>query len=212
MNKPADQTGGDYYDWQVLPDGRLLVTIADVTGHGIGPALVMAVCRAYSRASASAGGGPAALLNRLNTMLHGDLEGGRFITLATATLGIDGKVEFISAGHGPSLMMRTKAGEVRHFDGDGLPLAIFPDQDYGTPHELQMEAGDMLIMVTDGVIEWHDVDGEQFGSLRLTELVQQSKDQSAESIVKKIFEGVVQHSRGSKQLDDVTIVVIKRLD
>ena len=65
-NRPADQTGGDYYDWQVLPDGKVVVALADVTGHGIGPALLAAVCRAYARASFKAGNGLQAAMIELN--------------------------------------------------------------------------------------------------------------------------------------------------
>ena len=70
-NRPADQTGGDYYDWQVLPDGKVVVALADVTGHGIGPALPAAVCRAYARASFKAGNGLQAALGELNAAIAG---------------------------------------------------------------------------------------------------------------------------------------------
>jgi serine phosphatase RsbU (regulator of sigma subunit) len=106
MNRPADQTGGDYYDWQELPDGRLAVVLADVSGHGIGPALVMAVCRAYARSTAPTSPDPAGLVTRLNQLIHGDLPGDRFITFVVAVLDPNGTVQLVSAGHGPTLLYR----------------------------------------------------------------------------------------------------------
>src|SRR5262249_15242367 len=76
-NRPADETGGDYYDWQALPDGNWIVTLADVSGHGIGPALVTAACRAYVRASGAERGDLASLTGRINRLLADDLPGGR---------------------------------------------------------------------------------------------------------------------------------------
>src|SRR5258708_15241405 len=84
--RPADQTGGDYFDWQELPDGRLAVSLAGVTGHGIGPALVMAACRAYARANFLADCDPTTLLDHLHQLLFEDPPPGRFRTLAVGLL------------------------------------------------------------------------------------------------------------------------------
>src|SRR5262245_28484027 len=124
MARPAAAAGGDYYDWQPLPDGRLVVAIADVTGHGIGPALVMAVCRAYARAAAPTSGGPDALLNRLNDLICDDVKGARFITMVVAVVSASGDAELVSAGHGPTLLYHADARQVEWFGGDGLPLGV----------------------------------------------------------------------------------------
>src|SRR6185503_3990265 len=84
-NQPADQTGGDYFDWQTLPDGRFAVSLGDATGHGIGPALLSASCRAYARASFLSGD-PDGLLDNLNQLLVEDLPGNRFVTFAVVFL------------------------------------------------------------------------------------------------------------------------------
>ena len=210
MNKPADQTGGDYYDWQELPNGRLLAVIADVTGHGIGPALVMAVCRAYARASAPMDVSPASLMARLNALLHADVIGGRFITLAMAVLEPGGQVELVSAGHGPTMLFRSADRTVAEFGGDGLPLAIIADESYGPAQRFAMQRGDVLVMLTDGVTEWQSSAGVEFGSDRVAALLAEIASESAEQIVERIHRGVLAHAAGTKQLDDVTIVVIKR--
>ena len=211
MNRPADLTGGDYYDWQELPDGRLAVVMADVTGHGIGPALVMAVCRAYSRASAPMIPEPQALMERLNDLLHRDLPDDRFITLVIALLGADGGVQLLSAGHGPTLFYRNADGEVRQFGGDGLPLGVLEGEKYGPTVSFHMDVGDSLVLLTDGFFEWQRPgDGESFGIPRLCEALRQCVRQDATSMITSMDKAVRAFVGTSAQPDDMTAVVIKR--
>jgi Stage II sporulation protein E (SpoIIE) len=111
-NQPADQTGGDYYDWQVLPNGTVIAKLADVTGHGIGPALLAAVCRAYARANFGRGNRLLESMTRLNADIMGDIGEGRFVTFVAAVCTPRcSRVELLSAGHGPcSYMFRAKTG------------------------------------------------------------------------------------------------------
>src|SRR5688572_18016979 len=103
-NEPADQTGGDYFDWQSLPDGRLAISLGDATGHGIGPALISSLCRAYTRASLIVDNGHPRVLERLNHLLAEDLSANRFVTFALIFLDPTScEVEILSAGHGPIL-------------------------------------------------------------------------------------------------------------
>lgn len=210
MNRPAEQTGGDYYDWQVLPNGRLLVVMADVTGHGIGPAIVMAVCRAYSRAAAGLESDPAALMARLNSLVLADVSGGRFVTLAMAVLEVSGRVELVSAGHGPTFLYRARDGSVEQFGGDGLPLAVMEGESYGPAREFAMERDDVLVMLTDGVTEWQNGAGKQFGSAGVVEAVKAAAGGSAAEIVGRVDAAVLGFAGGTKQNDDVTVVVVKR--
>lgn len=211
MNRPAEQTGGDYFDWQPLPDGRLMVVMADVTGHGIGPALVMAVCRAYARATAPLDSDPASLMSRLNTLLADDVKDGRFVTLAMAVLHTSGRVELVSAGHGPTLLYRAETGVVEQFGGDGLPLAVMPGEDYGPSRSFAMQPGDVLVLLTDGIPEWPNDSGVQLGSKRLAEALARAATQSPENILAALDRIAKEHADGAPQLDDVTIVVVKRV-
>ena len=153
MARPAAQAGGDYYDWQPLPDGRLVLAIADVTGHGIGPALVMAVCRAYARASAPTSDGADALLARLNDLICEDVKGVRFITMVVVIVRADGQAELVSAGHGPTFLYRHATQTVEWFGGDGLPLGVATSEQYGPVRTVQLDSGDVLLMSTDGFME-----------------------------------------------------------
>lgn len=211
LSRPAAHAGGDYYDWQPLPDGRLLVAIADVTGHGIGPALVTAVCRAYSRASAPGITSPLELLGRLNQLVYEDVKGARFITMVLALLSSDGRVELVSAGHGPTLICRTATRDIEWFGGDGLPLAVVPDEDYGPSRTLDMSHGDVLVLLTDGFFEQSRTsDGEQFGIERLTAVLRDCASQTPEQIIAMLDAAVRKFSGNAPQGDDMTIVVIKR--
>jgi serine phosphatase RsbU (regulator of sigma subunit) len=213
MSRAADQTGGDYYDWQKLPDGRLAVVLADVSGHGIAPALVMAVCRAYARASLPLMNKPGLLLERINTLVHDDVQGGRFVTLALAVVdGPGSRLDLISAGHGPGFLLRAATGAVEQFGGDGVPLGIIPDEKYGPARTIEMAQGDVLLMATDGFFEWQRArDNEQFGIARLTELLKGAGHEDAQTILRRVDEAVLAFAEGAAQNDDVTAVVIKRL-
>jgi serine phosphatase RsbU (regulator of sigma subunit) len=211
MNRPADLTGGDYYDWQELSDERLAVALADVSGHGMGPALLMAVCRAYARSTATTAPSPSIFLSRLNELLHGDVPAGRFITFVMAVLSPDGSTSLISAGHGPTLLFRKSTGLVTLFNGDGIPLAINSGESYGPTTLLSLEPGDVLVMLTDGFFEWmRPDDQEQFGIARLQETLVASAHLDASAILRALDDAVCQFGDGSAQPDDMTAIVIKR--
>jgi hypothetical protein len=156
-NQPADQTGGDYFDWQELPDGRLAISLADVTGHGIGPALVMSACRAYARANFLSDGDPTTVLDHLNQLLFEDLPPERFVTFAVALLDCAGsKLQMLSAGQGPLLVYRAATGETQNFEAQGIPLGLMPGIKYGQAVEVNLAPGDMFVLTTDGFYEWEN--------------------------------------------------------
>ena len=125
-NKPADETGGDYFDWQQLADGRLAVMIADVTGHGIGPAIGMAGCRAYARAGFAAVTDLRRFLIHINDLLHDDLPADKFVTMAAGLLSPrEATLDLISAGHGPLLFYSSQEDRFSRYDPQGPPLGVF---------------------------------------------------------------------------------------
>ena len=209
-SQPADETGGDYYDWQALADGRLAISLADVTGHGIAPALVAAACRAYSRASFPSGGGLSDLMNRVNALLAEDLPPNRFVTCVTAVLDPKtGRLDLLSAGHGPTLVYKASEDRVHGFPAQGIPFGITSTFDYGSALELQFSPGDFVMMLTDGFFEWAGPDDEQFGLERLKQAVHAAKDLSAQQLIATLYAEVETFARGTKQQDDLTAVVVK---
>lgn len=210
-NQPADQTGGDYYDWQVLPDGRLLVALGDVTGHGIGPALIAAVCRAYARANFTPEHGLLTAMERVNTFLAQDVGEGRFVTFVVAlcTPG-SSRVELLSAGHGPLFVYWLHEDRFDAMSAQGLPLGLIPELASEPPCILEFQPGDMLVLSTDGFFEWANATGEQFGVKRMEDTIRATRDKSPKEIIAALYQAVIAFSGGTKQADDLTAVVIKR--
>jgi sigma-B regulation protein RsbU (phosphoserine phosphatase) len=150
-SQPADRTGGDYYDWQTLPDGRTIITLADVSGHGIGPALVTAVCRAYARASFASMRQFAPVIEQLNDLLTADLSKGRFVTFAAAMLDPHTEnVELISAGHGPFFHYVAAEHRLVEIQASNVPLGLASGVDYQPATERHLARGDFLLLLTDG--------------------------------------------------------------
>jgi hypothetical protein len=124
-SQPADQTGGDYYDWMELPGNRVIFTIADATGHGIGPALLIAACRAYFRAIAMHGDPLESITAQVDALIANDVTDGRFITAAIALLDpAQHRLSLYSAGHAPIYLYRAKTSVVETLDADQPPLGF----------------------------------------------------------------------------------------
>jgi len=210
-NQPADQTGGDYFDWQSLPDGRIAVSLGDATGHGIGPALVSTSCRAYARASLLADDGKDGLLYRLNTLLAEDLPANRFVTFAVVFLDAPAaRLKILSAGHGPILWYKHESGGIENLEAQGIPLGMIAGVEYEQAKERTLAPGDMLMLVTDGFYEWENPSGEQFGLNRLEDVIRESRDCAAEVVIDRLRGAVENFCDGTEQQDDLTAIVIKR--
>jgi len=209
-NQPAEQTGGDYFDWQTLPDGRVAVSLGDATGHGIGPALITASCRAYARASFLSSEHDE-LLGNLNRLLADDLPQNRFVTFAVAFLDpVRSDVEVHSAGHGPILLYRRATDQIENIEAQGIPLGMIAAAAYERGPTASLASGDLLVMVTDGFYEWEDPEGEQFGLTRLEAVIRDARDDPAANVIEKLRSAVVNFTRGTEQQDDLTAVIVKR--
>ncbi len=211
-NKPADQTGGDYYDWQPLPDGRVVIGLADVTGHGIGPALLAAVCRAYSRATFGQHKGFLESMERINAAVSTDVGEGRFVMFAAAIVGVaNSQLELLSAGQAPLFIYWLQHDRFDKMKAQGLPLGISSEFISDPPHNLPFSPGDLLVLTTDGFFEWANPKGELFGTERLENSVRAHRERSAAEIISSLYEDVLRYSEGTGQNDDLTAVVIKRV-
>jgi serine phosphatase RsbU (regulator of sigma subunit) len=211
-NQPADQTGGDYFDWLELPDGRVAISLADATGHGIGPALVSTSCRAYARASfLGSGNRDNGLLDHLNQLLSEDLESNRFVTFAVIFLDPENSnVRVLSAGHGPILWYKHAADNIETIEAQGIPLGMISSIRYEHGVEANFGEGDILALITDGFFEWENPKGEEFGVKRLEKVLLDARHLSAEEIVGKLRAAVAEFCQGTKQMDDLTAVILKR--
>jgi serine phosphatase RsbU (regulator of sigma subunit) len=210
-NQPAEETGGDYYDWQTLPDGKIAVSLADATGHGIGPALVTAVCRAYARASLPFGGELGELMTRINTLLVEDLPPNRFVTFVVGVLDPKtSRLQLLSAGQAPILVYRASQDSVEDHGAHGIPFGISGQFAYGGAQEMLLSPGDKVVLLTDGFFEWENSTGEQFGLVRLKEAIRAARHLSPQELIAKIYGEVVGFAGGTKQQDDLTALVVER--
>ena len=210
-NQPADQTGGDYFDWQSLPDGRLAISLGDATGHGIGPALVSALCRAYARASLVIDDEHHQVLDRLNRLLADDLSANRFVTFALVLLDpMTSEVEILSAGHGPIVRYQHATRKVENLEAQGIPLGMIAGVSYEKALVRRLAPNDMIVLVTDGFYEWENPNGDEFGLHRLESVILQSHDCSAEEVIARLRFSVEDFCGGTEQKDDLTAVVLKR--
>ena len=210
-SRTATDTGGDFYDWKQLPDGSWVMILADVTGHGIGPAILASVCRAYSRANFNIRAGLEVILKSINQSFTEDLTPERFATLvAVLCQGGSDELELLSAGHGPLFIYSANDQSLTSLEAQALPLGIFPELWKASPVKLHMRPGDIVVLVTDGFFEWENGKGEQFGTDRLADVIRRLADREPEEIIAEIYESVLQFVSGTPQQDDLTAVLIKR--
>ena len=211
-NRSADETGGDCFDWLSLPGGHLAISIGDATGHGIGPALVAAEARALLRGTLMQSRDLARVVPQINDLLGEDLREGTFVTAFIGLLDpAKSSVEYVSAGHGPLLVYTAADDAFTEIPTHGLPLGLMPEVEFDPPTHVPLAPGDMLLLFTDGFFEWSRPDGEQFGTDRLTDIVRRHRDLPVAEIIALVYAGVVEFSEGTKQSDDCTAVIVKRL-
>jgi len=210
-NHSADETGGDYFDWKQLENGSVAVTLADVTGHGIGPALLASLCRAYSRASFSNTDSLADTLQRINRSFGEDVSPGRFATFVAAICHAeDDKLELLSAGHAPLFWYSHSKRELQVFPAHDVPLGILPQLTSASSQVVPMEPGDIIFLITDGFLEWENHAGDQFGVERFEKVIRSNFDLPPEEIIAELYRAVLSFADGTPQLDDLTAVVIKK--
>jgi hypothetical protein len=208
-SEPCEATAGDYFDAFSLDENRIAVLVADVTGHGLGPSLLMSACRSALRALSTADLQPQQILARLDALLQKDLQDGRFITMIFGVLEADGQFVYSNAGHAPA-MVSTDAG-VHHFEAHRPPLGIDIDlAGEDLQSTIQLEPGDRVLLASDGVIEAMNADGEQFGSERLEAIVS-DRSLTYEQVVERIQRELNAHCGGPRRNDDVTILCIDRI-
>lgn len=209
---PADETGGDYYDFIHRPDGNLCIVVGDVCGHGMSSALIMAETRAFVRSLASTVEDPGETLTLVNRMLHEDLDQGRFVTILLICLDPRSKtLMYAGAGHEFGYLLG-RSGDVEHvLQSTGPPLGPFLDSRYSSSETLVMKEGDILLMLTDGVTESFRDTGRESLTGRALAYVQARRHEPACEIASGLCSMSRSRSQGRVSHDDATSIIVKAL-
>ena len=209
--KFCDETGGDYIDLIPLGDQKLGIVVSDVTGHGVGAALLMATARALVRGRYGESGSLADMMNSVNRKLAADIgETGRFMTLFF--LEIDRtcrRLQWIRAGHDPAWLVTGPPASLTLLGGPGIALGVNDQYAFTARSFSSLSPGDLVIIGTDGIWETVGPNNALFGKKRLEELIAQNAWRPAEKICDEVLKALNDFRGDIKQQDDVSLVVIK---
>jgi sigma-B regulation protein RsbU (phosphoserine phosphatase) len=202
---PADGVGGDCYD--MLASGTLLgIAIADVAGKGLPAALLMSNLQAAVRAFAQNAAEPAALCGNVNRLLCRHMVSGRFVTFCFAWFDADRHtITYANAGHNPPLLVHAD-GSVEKLGDGGTVLGVFAEAVY-QQSSVKLNAGDRLLLYTDGITEAHNPAGDEFGEERLARVASESDATSAEALKERILQELQAFTGGTFD-DDATLIVV----
>ncbi|MCV2354606.1 SpoIIE family protein phosphatase [Paucibacter sp. B2R-40] len=207
---PASLTGGDTYDIALIEQGLLLV-LGDATGHGIAPALSVTQMHAMLRMAFSMGADLELAFRKVNDQLAATLADSRFVTAFIGLLDPDQhRLRFLSGGQGPILHFQAATGACISYKATSFPMGAMPITSLRPPVQIELAPGDMLCLLTDGIYEYEAPDGEQFGRLRVEQLLARHCDASAEQLSALILAAVRAFARGAAQEDDITMLLLKR--
>jgi serine phosphatase RsbU (regulator of sigma subunit) len=210
MTRPANTVGGDFYDVIPLADGRVLLALGDVAGKGSPAALLMALLLAMMRTLVDEGLEGAPLITRLNLQVAKHTPASRFITLFVATFNPStGELIYVNAGQNPPLLRRSSGRYERLREG-GIALGMFPEATYVSGRTI-LHPGDLLVMYSDGITEAEDVAGVPFDEAGLQRVMDSSGWASAKELGWAAFAAVERHSDERRLLDDLTVLVARRL-
>ena len=213
---PCQEVGGDYYDFIPLPDGRLGVVCADVSGKGVGAAMVMVMFRSILRLAAQEGAPPQDVIVRTNSLVTKDMLKGMFVS--AAYLIVDpktGLVEVVNAGHMPVMHWPMAQTRPVNIPVRGMVVGLAADAQFEQATqqgEFDLGPGELFCLYTDGIVEAENPDRQQFGEDRLAETLRAAgRDASPQQIVERVMAAVEAFCDGAPQHDDATLIVVKAL-
>lgn len=209
---PTDQTGGDLYDFVPLDDKRLFLLMGDATGHGIGPALSATQVRAMLRVAIRLNSSLDDAFVHINNQLCEDLPDDRFVTGFFGLLdGNSNCVTFHSGGQGPIMHFHAQKNEYDWHEATTFPLGYMPQTNLGEAVVTAMQPGDVLGLISDGIYEYENESGLQFGQQGVINIIDNNPKASAQELVDMIMHGAREHGGSAPQADDITIVLARRL-
>lgn len=207
---PCKQIGGDYYDFYQLNHERLYFVVGDVSGHGIPSSLIVSSMQAFIYSQIQEQKSLHALIQNLNSYLVNTLITGKFTTLFIGSLALGtGALNYINAGHNPPVLLKEN-GDHELLTKGGPLVGMIEDITYISGYT-ELQDGDMLAVLTDGVTEAMNEEEEEFGDDRFLEIVKRESHLPLLGIMLKIFNALRRHCNGVPYNDDITLLFIKKL-
>jgi sigma-B regulation protein RsbU (phosphoserine phosphatase) len=206
IQTPCHAVGGDYFDVLPLDEAHTAILVADVSGKGLGAALVTTMLQgAFSGMTISTD--PVRVINHLNRFLCEHVEVGRYATMFFGILDSQGKLVYINAGHPPPLVLRD--GKVAELTTEGsFPVGLIPEAEFQAS-SVTLEADDTLVMFSDGVTEAMNPAEEMFGTERLREALAGKHGASLEQLQKVVLNSLDKFASGADQADDITLLIVR---
>jgi serine phosphatase RsbU (regulator of sigma subunit) len=203
---PCHEVGGDYFDVVPVSENRTAILIADVSGKGLGAALLTTMLQG-ALSGLTMGADPVKVFNHINKFLCRHAEVGRYATMFIGIVGDDGMFEYIKAGHPSPLLLRN--GKVSEIYTEGsFPVGLIPEAEF-TSARLQLEPEDTLVLFSDGVTEAENTSHDLFEVTGLSHVLDGKKDVPVEELQKTILDEVRSFSSGADQSDDITLLVVR---
>jgi phosphoserine phosphatase RsbU/P len=206
VHYPCHEVGGDYFDVVPVSEDRTAILIADVSGKGLGAALLTTMLQG-ALSGLTMGADPVKVFNHINRFLCRHAEVGRYATMFIGLLAQDGMLEYIKAGHPSPLLLRQ--GNVSELYTEGsFPVGLIPEAEY-TSACLQLEPEDTLVLFSDGVTEAENSAHDLFEVSGLSKVLAGRKDVPVEELQQSVFDAVRDFSKGAEQSDDITLLVVR---
>jgi serine phosphatase RsbU (regulator of sigma subunit) len=207
--RPAREVGGDFYDFQLLSEGKLGLAVGDATDKGVPAALVMSTTCGMLRLAAQSYSSPGEILQRVNQALFPNIPPNMFVTCFYCILDPEsGRLSYANAGHDLPYLRR-RDGDCEELRARGMPLGLMPGMSY-EQKEIELDAGEAALFYSDGLVEAHDLKGEMFGFPRLRELVSEHADEErslGQFLMEELYSFV---GEGWEQEDDITLLTLRR--
>jgi serine phosphatase RsbU (regulator of sigma subunit) len=204
---PSQQVGGDYFDVRQIAPTCWASVVADVSGKGVGAALLAALLEGMFLAAPYTAISMEEMMFRINRFLLDRTEGEQSVTLFYSTLDSDGLLRWINAGHPPPLLVR-KSGELRPLPANGVPLGMLEDASYEV-QETRLDPADKLAIYTDGLSEARNTEGEFFGLKRVRDTVVSQARGSCQQLHDALAGALESFTEGAVQHDDITLLVLE---
>ena len=209
FSRPAQSSGGDYFDFFQFSDGANGLAVADAMGHGLSASLLMSNLQAAFRTLVPLSNSPAEVLQRLNQFYLHNIHFTTFATAFMARLTPGSlRLDYSNAGQNPPLLVRQGNGSPRWLAPTGAAVGVIEDYQIHS-ESVELAEGDVLVVYTDGVVEANNPQGEEFGNQRLAELVQENVSQPVHDMVSILRRGLQAFVAEAPIEDDVTFLAFK---